>query len=351
MIRLLEFVVAIVIVVILAVLFGVALPNHGHIERTLEISNPARQVYDSIDGFSTYPSWSALSSYDTAVKFTPSGPVSGKGAKIDWASTSPQIGNGNLTIDSDQQDTQVKMLLENDWKGLNKAYTINLAPTQNGKTVKITWAYDADYGWDLLARYSGLYLEGDPAAQIQLNLGKLSNTLATVPLVDYKDTVIEIADVVAKPVLMVSTSAKRSLDEVADATDKATGLINDVIKKNKLVANGPRTTVTTNWGDDTYSFDVLVPVDRNDINLPEENPVKVANSFAGKALKNTFTGSPAQLPLVRLMLKAYALTHGYKFDDTTETGTGRFFDELTTSDPAAADDQQSFNVYLPIQTQ
>lgn len=351
MVRLFEFVVAIVIVILLAVLFGMALPKHGHIERTLEISNPVRQIYDSIDGFNTYPNWSALTSYDANVKFTASGPQIGKGAKINWASHNVQIGSGSLTIDSDQQDTQVKITVENDWRGQNKSYTIDLAPGASGKTVKITWAYDADYGWDLLARYSGLYLEGDPAAQIQLNLNKLSNTLATVPLVDYKESVIEIVDVVAKPVLLVSTTAKRSLDEVADATDKATGLINDVIKKNKLNVNGPRTTVTTNWGDDTYTFDVLIPVDHNDVPLLPDGPVKAANSYAGKALQNSFTGSPAQLPLVRLMLKAYALTHGYRFDDSTESGTGRFFDELTTNDPAAADDQQSFNVYLPILTQ
>ena len=61
----------------------------------------------------------------------------------------------------------------------------------------------------------------------------------------------------------------------------------------------------------------------------------------------SFTGSPAQLPLARLMLKAYAYTHGYVFDESSE-GPNRFFDQLT-SDPKAEADQQSYTVYLPIQ--
>ncbi len=49
------------------------------------------------------------------------------------------------------------------------------------------------------------------------------------------------------------------------------------------------------------------------------------------------------------MLKAYAETHGYSFDESGE-GNGRPYDELT-SQPGAAEDAQSFNVYLPIQQQ
>jgi hypothetical protein len=49
------------------------------------------------------------------------------------------------------------------------------------------------------------------------------------------------------------------------------------------------------------------------------------------------------------MLKAYADTHGYLIDESGE-GPGRAYDEVTS--PAdAPEDEQSFNVYLPIQVQ
>jgi hypothetical protein len=353
MTRLLEFVVAIAIVFVLAVLFAIGLPSHRHIERSVEVSSPVRQVFDVIDGFRTYPSWNALRAYDPKVQlnFKKDSPETGPGAEVDWSSSDSRVGNGSLVVAANpapQQDKQVTWNVNNNWKGEDKKFTIDIDPSSNGKTSKITMGFDVDYGWDLVSRYSGLYLEGDPATQIQFQLTALQNMLATFPNVDYKDQPVELKDVVAKPILFVSTTSKRTLDDVADATDKAMTLIQAAIKKDKLTATGPRITVTTNWGDENYDFDVALPVDRTDAQASD--PVKIGQIAAGKALVTSFTGSPAQLPLMRLVLKAYAYTHGYVFDESSE-GSGRFYDELTTTDPKAAEDAQSFNVYLPIQLQ
>lgn len=274
----------------------------------------------------------------------------GPGAKLNWTSSDPRIGSGSLTVAADpapQQDKQVTWTLQNNWRGENKTFNIGIEPAPNGKTAKITMGYDVDYGWDLVARYSGMYLEGDPATQIQYQLTALQNMIATFPNVDYKDQKIALQDETAKPILFVSTTAKRTLDDVSDATEKAMALLQATIKKDKLTVTGPRITITTNWGDENYDFDVALPVDRADAQVAD--PVKAAQSYAGKALVVSFTGSPAQLPLMRLMLKAYAYTHGYVFDESSE-GNGRFYDELT-SPPGTADDAQAFSVFLPIQSQ
>lgn len=373
MVRLLEIFVALIIVAVLAVVFAIALPDHRHIDKAKVYSAPVRQIYDVLDGFRTYPSWKApLMAFDPKVRFDFAGPEMGSGAKLNWTgSVEGKIGNGDYTIIPDPvQDKQVRWAINNNWKGNGKTFTWDLEPAENGKTVKVTLGYDVDYGWDLLARYSGLYVGGEPSTMIQLNLEDLEKFLATVPNVDYRDTVFEIKDVTARPILYVSTTAKRSLDEVADATDKALTLINAEIKRNKLTQTGPRITVTTNWGDENYDFDVAVPVDKTDgITLGEPpkaaakgktaeaeqpaeptTPVKIGTTYAGKALTTSFTGSPAQLPQTRRLLQAYALTHGYGFDDSG-TGPGRYFDELTTTDAHAAEDQQSFTVSLPITVQ
>lgn len=347
MMRLLEVIVALLIVAVLGVLFGVALPDHRHIERSTEVSSPVRQIYDVIDGFHSYPSWTALRSYDPKVQLNLVGPDQGNGASVNWVSGDPRLESGSYTISNAQQDQSVQWDIVNNWRGENKKFEIDIKPKQNGKTVTITMSYDVDYGWDLMGRYAGMYLEGDPATQISIHLQRLQDMLATFPNVDYKDTPIDVKDVQSKPILYVSTTAKRSLDEVAEATDKAITAIQGVVKKNKLNVTGPRITITSNWGDENYDFDVALPVDRNDV--PMTDPVKADNSYGGKALVTTFTGSPAQLPLSRLLLKAYAETHGYAIDESGE-GSGRAYDELTSA-PGAAEDAQSFNVYLPIQIQ
>lgn len=351
MTRLLEVIVALAIVFVLAVVFTIALPSTGHVERSVTVSSPARQIFDVLDGFHTYPSWTALTGYDSRVQMTYEGPALSSGAKVSWRSSNGTIGDGSLTVaamPAPEQDKQVTWDVQNIWRGTNKHFTFTIDPSENGKTSKVTMAYDVDFGWNLLARVSGLYLQGDPATLMQFQLTRLQNMLATFPTVDYKDQDIQIQDVTAQPILFVSTTAKRTLDDVADATTKAMDQLQATIKKDKLTATGPRRVITTNWGDENYDFDVALPVDSADAQVAD--PVKIGTGYAGKALVTSFTGSAAQLPLMRLMLKAYAYTHGYLFDESSE-GNGRFFDELTTTDPHAADDQQSYSVYLPIQGQ
>ena len=383
MIRIFEVLIALLIVFVLAVVIAVLLPSHGHIERTVEVSSPVRQVYDSINTFRRFPQWSALRNQDPQVRMALAGPESGNGAKVSWTSASPKDGNGNLEITSSDPDSKVTMALDNDWIGENKAYTLQLQPSPNGKTLKINWSYDVDYGWNLIARFGGLYIHGDPASMIQVSLNNLAALLAGFPNTDYKDQQIGVTDIAAQPVFLVETKAKRTLDDVAEATTTAMGQIDAAMKKVGLAGAGPNMTIATNWGEDDYTFSVAVPVnapafmlggqqytiatpvplagadsdetaapatlnpggkDRHDLLVVDAN-VRAALWYQGKALVTEYTGSPAALPVLRLNQKAYAETHGYRYNDS---GLGRPWDEQTSA-ADAAEDQQTFKVYLPIQ--
>ena len=74
MTRILELVVSLVIVFVLAVLVGVILPSHGHIERSVEVSSPLRQVYDSVNGFRRFAEWGAPHKLDPQTKTVLEGP-------------------------------------------------------------------------------------------------------------------------------------------------------------------------------------------------------------------------------------------------------------------------------------
>jgi uncharacterized protein YndB with AHSA1/START domain len=383
MIRIVEVLLALLIVFVLAVVVGLVLPSHGHIERTVEVSSPVRQVFDSVDTFRRYPQWSGLRNFDPNVRMTLSGPESGPGAKVSWTSTSPKIGDGSLEITSTVPDDKVMIAVDNQWAGENKVYTVSLHPSANGKTLKITVAYDVDYGWNLMSRYAGLYINGDPAAVIQSSLNNLSAMLAGFPNVDYKEQQIDVVDVAARPVFLVATKAKRTLDDVAEATDAAMKQIDAAMKKAGVTAAGPRMTITTNWGDEDYAFSVAVPVSAPTFTLDKqeytiETPVRPAAAesdetenaepkvlhtgdkdengmlvvdgnvraalwYQGKALVTEYTGSPAALPVIRLNQKAYAETHGYHY---SEVGLGRYWDELVSED--AAQGEETYKVYLPI---
>lgn len=386
MIRVLEILLSLFIVFVIAVVVAVFLPSSGHIERVVEVSNPVRQVYDVVNGFRRYPDYAALRTFDPGVKLTVSGPESGVGAKVDWDTQYTQVGNGSLTITESTEDSQVRMAVENAWSGANKMYTVSLDPSRSGKTVRVKMAYDVDYGWNLLWRFAGLYIHGVPDSVLQTSLANLSGMMAGFPNVDYSDISIRVVDVVAKPVLFISTKAPRTLDDVASASDAALAEIEAFMTKAGLSQVGPPITVTTNWGDEAYTFDYAVPVDKATFTLDgkeytiapvdpalvstemeEEEPaapvalnvgdrdkkgnlvlggnVRAAQFYAGKALYTEYTGSPAALSLLRLKERAYAETHGYKY---SEMGDGRFFDESLSTDEEVYAGTGQYRIYLPI---
>jgi len=385
MIRILEILVSLLIVLVLGVVIGVLLPSHGHVERSVVVSSPLRQTYDTFNTFRRFPQWAAVRGLDPQVQIKLDGAESGPGAKVSWNSALPRVGDGSYEITKSDQDSKIEMAVANNWTGDNKKFEINFEQAQNGRTVKINWSFDADYGWNLISRYAGLYIYGDPAQTIQSDLNNIAAMMAGFPNTDYKDQKIDIADVTAKPVFLVATKAKRSLDEVADATSTALTEIDAALKKAGLTQAGPRMTITTNWGEEDYAFSIAVPVsaatftfDKHDYTIETPVPppsdtdsgeddgqpktyntgdkdhagmlvvsgnVRAALWYQGKALVTEYTGSPAALPLLRLNQKAYAETHGYRY---AEAGLGRFWDELTSA-PDAPEDQETFKVYLPIQ--
>ncbi|WP_036140088.1 polyketide cyclase [Luteibacter sp. 9135] len=407
MTRLLEFIVALVIVAILGVVAGVAMPSTGHVEREMLISKDLRQVYDVFSNFRRFPDYTALRSLDPKVQFELSGKAYGPGAKISWKAGDPKMGDGSLEVASIDPDFSkisdagkgtIVWNVDNGWRGNDKKFTINLERTgRSQKLVKVKWAYDVDYGFNLVNRFSNLYIHGDPDALIQFSLSNLQNLMAAIPNIDYSKMIPAIAEQPAKPILFVSTTAPRTLDDVDAASDKAMGELQAAAKKLGVNIVGPRITFTTNWGDQNYNFDVAAEIDATtlkingqdvqltaaqrpalDTTAPAEastaaapaagdtaaapgskdklgrvivdGNVKAVLAFGGKALKAEWNGTGAGLPQTRQMLEAYSQTHGYKFDDVSF----RAYDiqvkaPVNNKGTVEGYDEQKFEVYLPLQ--
>lgn len=409
MTRVLEFIVALIIVAVVGVVVGFIMPGSGHVERSLVVGKDLRQVYDVVANFRTFPDYGVLRAYDPKTQYTLSGNAYGPGSEISWSSEDLKVGSGKLTIASAQPefnkiDTTVNSAeivwnVDNDWRGNDKHFTLDLLRQGNtGKLTKITWSYDVSYGLNIFSRYSSMYIHGAPDAFIQYSMNNLQNVLAGVPNIDYGALDPYIVQTKPTPVLIVSTSIKRKdgLDGLNEATDAAVKQIEDAAKKLGVHTNGPRIIFTTNYGDETYTFDVAEPIDSASVTvggqsyqlaaaappslddnaapassstaaapanadntqqpgskdrygrLIIDNNVRAVLAFGGPALEAPWNGTAAGVPQTRDMLKAYAQTHGYKYDEVTN----RLYDIL--AQPEVKDGTGNittyaqFAVYLPI---
>ncbi|WP_049623516.1 polyketide cyclase [Frateuria defendens] len=420
MMRVLEFLVAVLIVAIVGVVVGVAMPSSGHVERQQVIGKDMRQVYDVLSNFRRFPDYSVLRTYDAKVQYSLSGKAYGPGAELSWSSSDSKVGNGKLAIASaepsfDKVDGTAKTAtivwsIDNGWRGDDKHFTLALERQGNrGQLTQVTWSYDVSYGFNLVSRYSNLYIHGDPDSFIQFSLNNLQTAMATVPNIDYGKLIPYIEQTKPTPLLVVPTTIERKggLDALDQATAKAEGEIRTAAKKLGVNVVGPRIVFTTNYGDQNYDFDVALPIDATSLTvngqsqelaaaqapkLDEANPAAAGSApaaagsapaeastaaapaadaklapgdhdrfgrlvidsnvrgvlaFGGPALKASWSGTAAGVPQTRDMLKAYAQTHGYKFDEVVN----RLYDILAKPEEKKGDEVTSyarFDVYLPL---
>jgi len=353
MVRLIEFVISLFIVVALFVVIALFLPSRRVFSYSIETNRPISTVYDLFNGFSRFKDWNPLLRYDKNAHYEISGPAMGVGAKFSYSSRQNIIGQGSWEIVESTPD-KIKYKLVGPARGEEKSMTIKLEKTgQNNRNVKITQEYRVNYGWDLIGRYAGLYVNRNIGDDVKRGLDKFSSLLATVPKFDYSQHPgkFEFVDMPMQDVLIVSTAAKRTNDEIATQMSNQKSWIDKVATANGLVADGPLRIVTTEFSSDTYTFDVVQPVRKADkpegqpagekMLLTMEGPVSYEQIPARHLAMTTYTGPAPGLPRVRDVLRAWAMTHGADTDD-------RPFEEYLSGIADIGAEDAQFKVYWPL---
>jgi uncharacterized protein YndB with AHSA1/START domain len=346
MVRILELVIALVLTVLLFVVIALFLPSQAQVERRIELSNPTTQVYDFLKHFKRYQMWQPWGG-EKLTRFQLSGAEFGQGAVVSWTSLDRAVGGGKLTITEAVQDERIVMAIDNEWRGSNKTQTFILEPDAKTNSVTLRWVIDVTYGWDLVGRFAGLYLNGRVGESMNTGLGKIAQILGGVPNVDYSQVEIVTTEVPSTQLFFVGRSMPampRQWDEAEVIMTQGWDTVNQFISRNSVEVVGmPRRYVNV-LGEETNDFNLAVPVAPTTI-VPTGD-IRTAQTLATRALQVQYRGHRVGLTRPRDMLRAYALTHGYEFDRDL-VGSWEEWLPMPEGDEIQASSILT-NVYLPI---
>lgn len=381
MTRLIEFLIAAAMVVVLFLVIALFLPAKRVLTYSIETNRPANTVYDVVNGFHHFKSWNPLLSYDSKMKVDISADSKVKGATLKYSSEKTVVGAGTWTLAEQEPGKKVVYKLDNNSVGSDKTMVITIEPvvakskniTVNTKNLRVTQQYTVDYGWNLFGRYAGMYVNRNVGDEMKSGLQKLNALLVSIPKYDYSlhSEPFVIAEVPQQNVLVVPTEAKRANNEVIVAMNNQMGWVKKVMDANGLVSAGPMRIVTTEYTTAAYAFDIVVPVRKAggasaavpaapaegeaDAAIPEptavaateklsirvEGPVKAELYPAVKTVSTSFTGSALSLAMVRDMVRAYALANGM-------VPTDRAFDEYLSNIDTQNEPESQYKVHWPI---
>lgn len=395
MTRLLEFLIALALVLALFLIIGVVLPSHRHLEGSVESNRKMTIVYDTVSNVRRLKDWSVMLPGDPA-QLTYSGGTegnTGKGAKVDFTSpvvTAWKKGSWEITDaqapDASGNGGKVSYAISDDAPGGNKVSEISLSPTgKGGRNVRIVQTYDVDYGWNIYGRFLGMYVKSQIGDGMDASLAKLGTNLATIPNFDYrvegsKLTDLKISEVPAENLLVVNAgSIERSNDAIKKSILANQEWIKRVMDSNDLEAAGPFRIITTELATQTYTFDLAQPVrkkgtgpktdapkaddakktdDKADATAAAEpapapeapatdaaelqvkvagTPVTYLHTEKHQSATAKYAGYMSELEVARNGLRAWALTNGHAMADrpyeTWNSGVDKSFtDESSTYD-------------------
>ena len=169
--------------VALFLLVGLFLPKTAQVERSITTSASPATVYSLVDGFKRFNEWSPWARIDPATTYTYSGPETGVGARMEWASAHPDVGKGSQEVIDVRPGQSVTSKLDFGMDNPTTS-TINLEPAGTG--TRVTWTLDSDFSGSLVGRYFGLALDRMVGPDYEKGLAQLkavaeSTTPASAP--------------------------------------------------------------------------------------------------------------------------------------------------------------------------
>ncbi|GAB2999254.1 polyketide cyclase [Arenimonas maotaiensis] len=346
--RIYEFLISLAVVVVLFAAVALFLPSQRTVEYKTESNRPIGTVFDVLNGFNRFDEWSVLRS-DSMLKSQVSDPASGVGATMSYSSLNRSTGSGKWELVESVPEEKIKFKIEDSSQGSDKTLTIFFKRTGPlNKNVEIRQVYEVDYGWNLLGRYAGMYVERNVGDKLKAGGKRLNTFLATVPKLSYADreNPISFVDLPAANVLSATVIAKRDNNEIALAIVNKMAWINKIIAANGLKASGPMRIVTNEFTSDSYSFDVVQPVSKDGQtegawDVKTEAEVVFEQLPAGRAATTDYTGYATGLESERQVVRAWALVNGASTRD-------RAYEEYLVPVPQMMTEDAKFKVYWPV---
>ena len=166
--------VAIVVLLVVLLVVAMLLPRHAIVSRSIEVAAPASAVFPFVGDLRRFNEWSPWLERDPDVKVTFTGPADGVGQTMNWESKVPTVGSGSMSITALDPDQSVAMSIDFGSQGTALA-SFTLAP--KGEATTVTWGFDVDLGFNPIARYFGLMMDGQVGPDYEQGLAKLKTVV------------------------------------------------------------------------------------------------------------------------------------------------------------------------------
>lgn len=169
--------IVVVVVAVIAAITIALLPAHAHVERSIVIHAAPGQVFEELNSFETFTSWSPWARIDPNTKYEYTGAAAGVGAAMSWTSEHNEVGSGTQTIVEAEENKRIKN--EMTFGGFEGKSYAEFNFTPEGENTKVTWTYDSDMSG--IAKVFGVMMDGMLGPMMEEGLHSLKQVVESKP--------------------------------------------------------------------------------------------------------------------------------------------------------------------------
>ncbi len=141
----------------LLLLGSLLMSNHYHNEHTIMVKAPIAVVFNQANTLKNWEKWSPWVKMDPSIKMIYNEIPSGKGASYSWDGENPNVGKGSMVITNSVPDQFIVYAISFDGeRDVTSAHKFE----QVGDSVKVTWTFDSDMGYNPVAKYMTKIMSG-----------------------------------------------------------------------------------------------------------------------------------------------------------------------------------------------
>ncbi len=154
------------------VIIGFSLPRVAKLKREIIIETSPEKVFEQVNNYKNFVNnWSPWTAKDSNAKHNYNNIESGIGALYYWEGNKKTVGKGSMELLESETNKKVKSLLK--FEGRGESYiTIYISPVDTNK-VKVLWNFEADNGYNPIARIFGKFMDKFLGPDYEEGLNKL----------------------------------------------------------------------------------------------------------------------------------------------------------------------------------
>lgn len=317
-----------VFLVSLAALLAVAglfLPSAAQVERSIVIDAPRANVFTILNTPHRFNDFSPWAEMDPDAEYTFDGPYSGTGARMEWSSDEPGVGDGSQEIVESEPYEHIRLRLVFG-PGEPATSYYRLADTDGG--TEVTWGFRAEFGYDLVGRYMGLMFDSWVGSEYEKGLNNLKALAEQLPDTDVTGIRPELVMVDAVPLAAISGETATDDESISTALATGYGRLTQYLLDHGVEQAGPPRAITHVWDEenDRWRYTAALPVESMPERDPEEETatgVRFDAGYAGPAVRVVHEGAYADTGEIYEKLFPWVEIAGLAFNgDSWETYSG-----------------------------